>query len=241
MSINNRRTKFFFKILFGQLGVAFLVVLMALSVLFYAEGYRFNYRNFKISRTGVLYVSAFPKNATISLNGKVKSHKLPFSENLLPDRYVVLVAKDGYSPWMVYSKVESELVTSYKNVVLFKKNPEISELKDTRTINKLNSPIDELAIKNSHGLSSGSYEIWANDDLVTRFSEPISGAIWYTADNQHVLYQQKNQIRVIEVSGENDTLLVTLSDDSPTKFTLNDKGDELYYIDNGSYKTAAIR
>lgn len=241
MSVNNRRTSILFKIIFGQLGVASVIFLMALSILFYAEGYRFNYKNLRISRTGVLYVVVSPKNAEVLLNGKVESDKLPFSANLIPARYNVSVTRDGYSSWSAYAKIESNLVSSYKNVVLFKQNPVISELHDSDIINRLNSPIDDLAIKDSNGLSSDSYEIWVDNNLVTRFSEPIAKVIWYTVDDQHIIYQQKNQIRVIEVSGTNDTLLVTLSSEDPTNLILNNKGDELYYRDNGSYKIAKIR
>lgn len=241
MSVNNRRTQLLFRILAGQLGVTILIVAMAFSILFYAEGYRFNYRNFKITRTGVLSVVAYPKNSTVTLNGKTVANKLPYSDNLLPSRYSVTVTKDGYSSWSAYSKIEPDLVTEYKNVVLFRKSPQISDLVDQRIKNLLNAPYDDLAIKNNHGLSYNAYEIWADESLVTRFSEPIYKAIWYTSDNDHVVYQQKNQIRAIEISGENDTLLVTLNSSDRTNFALNDKGDELYYIDKGLYKVAKIR
>ncbi len=241
MSANNRRTKLLFKILFGQLGVGLIVVVMALSILFYAQGYRFNYKNFKISRTGVLYVSTYPKNASISLNGKLETRKSPYSKNLLPARYVVSATLPGYSSWTKFVRIESELVSDYKNVVLFKTDPPVSTLSDARLIDRLNSPMDDLAQTKSSGLFNQGYEIWNNNTLVTRFSKPVYKAIWYTSDRDHIVFQQEDQIRVVELSGSNDTLLITLNSDKETNFFVNDKGEKLYFKDGDSYKVADIR
>jgi hypothetical protein len=101
--------------------------------------------------------------------------------------------------------------------------------------------MDDLAQKNNSGLTNQGYEIWNNNTLITRFSEPVSKAIWYTSDQDHIVFQQGNEIRVIELSGSNDTLLVTLSSGNPASFILNDKGDRLYFKDGDSYKVAEIR
>lgn len=237
---NNRRTKSIFKILVSQLSVALFVTLLALSILFYAEGYRFNYKNFKIFRTGVLAVSCYPKDATVKLNSRIKSDKTPYSVNLLPGYYNIELSKPGFVTWSQTVRVESEMVDNFKSTVLFKEKPEITTLTDQKLINSLNSPIDSLAIKNNSGLYHSDYEIWLGNNLVTRFSEPILKVIWY-ADKQHIVYQQGDQIRVIEITGTNDTLLVDLSSSAATNFIINDKGDQLFYKDGSDYKIATIR
>lgn len=240
--MNNRRTKAIIKILASQLAVVLFVTALALFILFYAEGYRFNYKNLKISKTGVVSITSYPKDVIVIINGKIKDKKTPYSINLLPSRCDIKLTKDGYSVWEQSVLVQSGYVNSFKNIVLFKETPEIRTLTDQKTINQLNSPIDALAIKNDNGLYYSDYEIWVNGNLVTRFSEPISSAIWYP-DKQHVIYLQKNQIRIIEITGKNDTLLINKVEPGsfPTKYILNDKGDQLYYRDNGEYKTAIIR
>lgn len=237
---NNRRTKSIFKILISQLSVALFVTLLALSILFYAEGYRFNYKNFKIFKTGVLAVSCYPKDATVKLNSRIKSDKTPYSVNLLPGYYNVELSKPGFVTWSQTVRVESEMVENFKSTVLFREKPEIATLTDQKLINSLDSPIDSLAIGNKSGIYHSDYEIWLNNDLVTRFSEPILKAIWY-ADKQHIVYQQGDQIRVIEITGTNDTLLVDLNSSTTTNFIINDKGDELFYKDGSEYKVATIR
>lgn len=237
---NNRRTKSLFKILLSQLAVALFITLLALSILFYAEGYRINFKNFKIQKTGVLYVSTFPKNATVYINGREKTEKSPFSENLLPGYYNVDVLKEGYAGWSENVKIEAEMLSDFKNVVLFKSEPQIKTLTDQRMINALNSPVDTLAIRNNNGLIYSEYEIWLENQIVTRFSTPIDRVVWYP-DEKHFVFQQSDEIRVIEISGKNDTLLVKLSSREPTNFSLNDKGTEIYYKDGEEYKIAAIR
>ncbi len=237
---NNRRTKSIFKIFASQLAVALFVAALSLSILFYAEGYRFNYKNLKVSKTGVIALNSFPREATIKVNDKIKAKKTPFSENLLSGYYNVEILKAGYFSWTQSVMVEPELVKNFKNIVLFKEKPEIRSLTDQKTIKELNSPIDTLAVRSSNGLFQSDYEIWVDGDLITRFSEPIYRAIWYT-DKQHILYQQGQEIRVIESTGTNDTLLISLSESFPTSFFTNDKGDQLYYKDGSEYKVAAVR
>ncbi|MCL5410830.1 MAG: PEGA domain-containing protein [Patescibacteria group bacterium] len=237
---NNRRTKSIFKILASQLAVAAFVTIFSLSILFYAEGYRFNYKNFKISKIGVIAVTSFPKEATVKINNRVKAQKTPYSQNLSPDYYNLELSKTGYVTWNRTVLVQSEFVNNFKNVVLFKEKPETNKLTDQRIINQLNSPIDTLALKNNDSLYYSDYEIWVSGNLVTRFSEPITRVIWYS-DKQHIIYQQGEEIRVIELTGTNDTPLAILSNTTPTSFIINDKGDQLYYRDGSQYKVSNIR
>lgn len=224
----------------SQLSVALFVTLLSVSILFYAEGYRFNYKNFKIFKTGVLAISCYPKDVTVKLNSRIKSDKTPYSANLLPGHYSIEISKPGFVTWSQTVRVESEMVENFKSTVLFREKPEIATLTDQKLINSLNSPIDSLAIGNKSGIYHSDYEIWLDDNLVTRFSEPILKAIWY-ADKQHIIYQQGDQIRVIEITGTNDTLLVDLNNSTRTNFIINDKGDELFYKDGSDYKKAVIR
>lgn len=237
--MNDRRTKLLPKIFLGQLSVALLITAMAMSILFYAEGYRFNIKNFKVYRTGILNVVSYPKSSTVRLNGKAKSENTPYSINLTPGYYSVDINKDGYLPWTMTAKVEEGLVNNYKNVVLIKEKIETSELNDQKKIDLVNLPDDIMAQKKS-SLAYNGYELWYEDKLITRFSELINKAIMYP-DEEHIIFQQGDEIRLIEITGTNDTLLVKLENDNTTNFVTNSKGTELYYNDNGTYKIAVIR
>jgi hypothetical protein len=132
------------------------------------------------------------------------------------------------------------MVTDYRNIVMFKSKTQAALLTDQRKINLLNTPDDILAANAEKELSYSDYEIWVNDSLVTRFSKPIYKAIWYP-DLFHIVYQQGDEIRVVEKSGFNETLLVKLNSPEQTPFVIGSHGDELYFFEDGKAMSASIR
>ena len=215
------------------------MLLLAGSILFYAQGYRFNWKSMKLVRTGIVDIVSYPKSAQVYIDNKLRDDTTPFAENLLPGVYDIEVKKDGYVNWSTAFRVEAEKVTSFDNIVLFKKDPNLEILTDSRKIDLLNSPVDYLAGSNQ-SITFSDYEIWIGGRLLTRFSSPISHVALYP-DRAHVLYQQDDEIRIMDVEGQNDVLLVKLNQASPISFTTSSKGDELYYLDSGKYYVAYIR
>lgn len=239
MIMNNRRTKELPKILIGQFAVTLLIVVMALSILYYAEGFRFNWKNLKVIKTGIIHLVSFPKGGDVYINGKSTSKKTPFSKNLTAGYYNIKITKSGYISWTSAVKIEPELVVDYKNIILIRENIDARELEDPKKIDLLDSPEDELAAKNSL-LYYNDYELWQGNNLITRFSTPIFKAVLYP-DQNHVVYQRGDEIRIIEINGTNDILLVKLHDKIATKFIISSKGDEIYFIDQNKNKAATIR
>jgi len=235
-----RRTNYFFQIVSAQLGVGLMITLTALAIVCYAEGYRFNYRNLKFVKTGIIALQSQPKDVAVYLNGKIKSKKTNFSTAVLSGTYDLLIKKEGYVDWSLRAKVEPELVSSYKNIILFKTNPVTSELTDRDKIDQIWLPTDVLARNSSDTLVYSNHEIWIGTNLVARFSNQVYRAIWFPGGT-HIVYQSGKEIRVIERAGTNDTLLVTLSEDKPSTFIVGSRGQELYFIDSGQYRIATIR
>lgn len=241
----NSRTHNWPKIILGQLLVGFIMAAVGFYVLFVAQGYKLNLKNLKIIKTGILSISPYPRDSKIYLNGKLYRNKTifnraPFSQGLAPGYYSALVSKEGHQDWEATFRVGAEMVTRFPSVVLFKEKPLISSLRDQKKINTLYAPDEALAVSDSSSLEAYGSEIWSSGSLVTRFSSPISSASWYP-DKQHILFQQGNEIRVIDKNGSNNKLLVALSTDIPVPFVVNNKGEEIYYFDNGEYFTAVIR
>lgn len=217
------------------------MVTVALFVLFFAQGYKLNIKNFKITKTGIIFLSTEQKGASVYINGTLQESKTPFAKNLTPGTYTASVTKAGYRDWYQSFKITPELVTSFDSIVLFKTNPEISTLTDERKINLLNSPIDYFAVSNNEKvLTHNDYEIWTNNTLITRFSSPIQSVSWYS-DVEHILYQQGNEIKIMDITGANSCVLVKLESNSPENYITNSRGDELYFSDDGEYKMAKIK
>lgn len=243
--MNNRRTKLLPKIILGQLFVGLIMAVLGFSILFFAEGYRLNVKNFKIIKTGMASFSVYPRDSKVFLDSKLvftgsKFRTSAFSVNLTPGYYTARVEHDGFKTWNSEFKIESGFVSDYKSIVLFKSEIIPKPLTDQRKISALNAPVDSLATQSTNSPINIGPEIWLSNKLVTRFSAPVLSAKWYS-DEYHILFQIGNEIRVMDKNGSNNILLITLKQDTNTNYNVNYQGDELYYIDGNNYMMAIIR
>jgi len=83
-------------------------------VIFYSYGYRLS-ENFKIVKTGGLYISNSEAGASVLLNGKQKKvtgiiDRNMLVQNIKPGTYTVNVQKNGYRQWEKYVRVQEQLV-----------------------------------------------------------------------------------------------------------------------------------
>lgn len=227
------------EIIVGQTIVTLLIVVLSLFLIFYGFGYKIDWKNMKIIHTGIIYLSYLPKDADIYIDNEKVSESSPYDINLVPDRYDITIKHDGYQDWNSSVNLEADKVVTIKNIVLFLRDPQISEVTSTDEIDAINAPYDVL-VKNPQGdLNSNSYEIWSGDTLITRFSTPISNVIWYPG-KEYIAYQQGEEIRIINRDGTNDIKLVTLSDNLNSKFIFSWDGAYLLYRDSSGYKKARI-
>lgn len=234
MSKKKRFLKFFLLwtvlVLIFAFGTSFLILK--------AYGYKFNLKAGKIQKSGMLLLKSDPKEAMIKINGEKKSDKSPYKLDILPSKIKVGISKEGYVTWEKTVDILPGLVTEEENIILFKKEPRISSLSDENEkklleLDGLGSGPSEIQIRNG--------ELWTFDKLVTRFSSQISSAKWYPDEN-HILVLLKNgrfEIRVIELDGQNNTLLV--SDEEISKFAILDNGRRLIYQTPKGYFEAKIR
>jgi len=113
------------KILFFVFLIIFL--LLAPTVVFYFQGYRFDFKNKKITQTGGLFLKAIPKQVEIYLDGRLvkKTDFLSGAtiiESLLPKKYHIEVKKSGYFSWTKDLEIKEKEVTEVRHIVLFPEN-----------------------------------------------------------------------------------------------------------------------
>jgi hypothetical protein len=100
-----------------------IFVIVAPAVVFYASGYRYNFKKHKIQKTGMLILKTKPEEATIYLNNKIQKSKTPAKiGNLLPEEYLVRIEKENFYPWKKKLTIQSDLVTFAEDIILFKKS-----------------------------------------------------------------------------------------------------------------------
>jgi len=110
-----------------------LFFLVSPLIIFYSLGYRLDFENKKIAKTGGLFLKIFPKQTQVYLDNKsIKKTDFIFGsvliENLLPKNYMVRAEKKGYFPWEKFLEIKEGEVTEAKEVILFPKNPEFEIL-----------------------------------------------------------------------------------------------------------------
>lgn len=111
----------------------FLVISISPLVIFYCQGYRFDFQTYKISKTGGVFLNINPKQTEIYIDGELVKKTDPFFgsvliDNLLPKKYSVEVRKDGYSTWSKALNVKEKEVTEAKNIILFQKDQKFDTL-----------------------------------------------------------------------------------------------------------------
>lgn len=103
---------------------ASLFLLTSLVVIFYSQGYRFDFKEKRIRQSGAFYFKVIPKSAIVEINNKFTKKTdiffgAAFIDNLLPRNYSVRITKDGYHPWEKNLEIKEKQVTEAKNIILF--------------------------------------------------------------------------------------------------------------------------
>ena len=238
--MNAPRTKRWRTILLGQALVTLLIAVIGGGLVFYSQGYRINWTNMSVYKTGVILIGVSPRADRIIVNNDEYKNTSFVSKEAVSGIYNVRVEKEGYSSWEGRVRVIPEVLYDLRDIKLFRLNPTVVEMTDQKKIEYLNLPTDVLVLNAEKGLTFGEYEIWLDNVLITRFSEPISGVSWFY-DMDHIMFQIGDEIRIIDKSGYNSATLATLSSDAKTKFAVGGRGKELYFYDNEKYYMAVIR
>lgn len=102
---------------------AFLAI--GFAMLIYAQGYRWDFENNRLTLAGAIYIKpVFPKETEISANNKLIDDKsAALIKNLLPERkYRVKVSKADYQSWEKEFEVSPGFVINAENIILFPEN-----------------------------------------------------------------------------------------------------------------------
>jgi len=237
--MNTRARQIKFIILWFFLITSFAILTTVL--LLEAYGYHFNWKKFKLVKTGMIILESSPRDVTMNFEGLKKEITTPYSlPKLLPGNYGVEISREGYATWSRNFIVEVGRSSEARKIVLYLREPKITDITDKNTkekiIDQAKSQTGTLRIKDS--------EIWLNEKFLTRFSQPVLSAI-LTSDDSHVVFQIGKDIKVMDVDGSNIINLIELENAQKSDFALITTNfiieDKLIYTDGNKIFEAKIR
>lgn len=210
-------------------------IFFAILLHFKANGWQLNFKTWRLIKTGMISLDGSPEQAQVKINGKIYSYNLPAKIGTLPQGYYeVTITSPGYREWRKSIQVLSEKASIYSDIILFLENPQdIPVPKDiAQDFLKVPKTFPDLKI-------SGA-EIYWQGRLVTRFTNNILTAVPYEG-KKHLIFQDGQEIRVIDIDGSNNHPLFNLSSPEPTILLIKNGGKNIYYLDQGKIFGKTIR
>lgn len=122
-----------------SLAAAAIILIAATVAIFWARGFKPDFKNGRIERTGLIVAASTPTGAQVYLDDRLTSATDTNIAFLDPKTYKVRIQKDGYTTWQKEIEVKADLASEV-NALLFPLAPEIKPLTTTGAANPTLSP-----------------------------------------------------------------------------------------------------
>lgn len=149
------------RVIFTAIIVA-LILTAAIVAIFWARGFKPDFRTGRIERTGLITVSSTPTGASVYLDDRLTSATDTTIGYLEPKTYKIRIEKDGYTTWQKDIAVIADLATEIK-ALLFPTAPEIKPLTTTGAVNPSLSPDNSKIVYGVLGERGGLYLLPMSD------------------------------------------------------------------------------
>lgn len=220
----------FLIISFGVLGIILVTQ---------AAGLRIDWKRLKIERTGLIYINSQPEDPQIYLDGKLVelNHRKQLAM-LSRGSYDLEIRKANYQNWSSAVKVKEGWAIILDSIQLFLKEPQISEASEEDKIYfKEIKPEEDIKIIDETEVRIVNDGV---ESLVTRFSYPIKNVRWFP-DKKHLVYVSKGEVRIIELNGANNMLLLSLKNGEDVEYYFDDNGKSLIFKIGDKIKKARVQ
>lgn len=197
-----------------------LFIILASTVILYAQGYGFDWQAKSLFKGGAFYFKSYPKEADVYINNKYWGKTNELIKRLPPKEYDIKISKLDYYDWQKTLGIKSKLVTEAKNILLIKKNPSLS-----------------LVTKNNvkyFSFSPNKKKVIYLTDKATREINPEEQKV---ADPREIPTYSTPALRLIELTNNTDTQIYPApltkgAKPAPSIPKLNDLTNILWSNDN---------
>lgn len=231
------------RIIFWSLVVAFLIITPL--ILLYSMGYVFDWQKRTFVKTGSFYFKTSPTGAKIYfvqstkqgsatnsyINDNYKGKTNKYIKRLLPKEYNVIIKKDGFHVWEKRLKIESQIVTEARNILLVPQNPGLETIIDNLSNLSPDFSLSEFLLANEQKEQLKLASTTANKILKTNSYQWLGDAIYYLQKPDNILYRSDlngfNQAQIALNPLSNDAYRILISPNQYFVAVLNKNG-QLY-------------
>ncbi len=174
-----------------------------------ANGYQILTSPVRVVKTGLISLRVHPdQEINIYLNGILQPpHKVDFTD-LTPGRYTILITKPNFQNWEQTVNLTAGQAITNRDVTLYYTHPLITKVDDPTQIKQYAALVDNPS-RYKRQIEVIGNEVWADDQLVTRYSSQVTEAMWAPGET-HVLILVNNQLHSVELTQNTDTILFSL-------------------------------
>ncbi|MDD3887198.1 MAG: PEGA domain-containing protein [Patescibacteria group bacterium] len=163
-----------------------IFIVVAPLLVFYAMGFRFDFRKLEVTKVGMLVVESQPESVNVFLNNKFVDNGTPFkSSSLTPGNYKIKVEKQGFFAWKKTLPVKSGKVNWASHVRLFYENPSLKQLVKDQTFDDFKYIASEkkIFLLSNYQDKEGIYEYNIDSARLTKiFPEKDDAVIYENAE-----------------------------------------------------------
>lgn len=232
-----KKRKLFLKILYYIFLSIVLLVLACIcaGIIFYASGYKINWKAGKIDKTGMLVVNSQEENLKIFIDKKQinttqgKSAVIfssSYTATLLPGEYDLEIQKDSRVPYDEHITIEKELVTKIDNVLLLPDKIPDETFLNKEMVGYSFSPDNKKIVYQTSNNNVLVYNIETKQEKMLDekiFQDKITSYSWDSSSNRVVLRIDKK---------DGSFYYILDSDNISNSFFMQDKMSYLPFFDS---------
>lgn len=211
--------------------LATLFLICATTVVLLAAGYKIDFKNRKITQTGIIIVKTLDKDYQIYIDEKFIEKEEAVVRNLTPGFYEVQIKKEGYQTFTENFYLNPGEAKIINNIVLFLESPIVEEFSE-----QIEIPFEELA--DTGNLLMSDRELFVNNSFLTRFESRIQDASWYPND-RFVGITVDNRFSILDIDTLNEFYLFDKKSNTPVIFI--NSGKTVIFESEGNTFSAQIR